>query len=297
VHSISLTICVSLIAGSACGQAAKRPAPTIDLGAEEVCMPMTFRGGRPVVEARVNGNGPFHFYFDTGASGPVISKKLAEDLKLNVIGEVGVKSGGDAADKKPIPAKLVRVDRLTLASANLSALTIAAMDRARLGGQDAPVGVLSPAMFPGHLVTLDYPKKELRIRLGELGTPDNKTLFAYVKGRMIPSLMTTIGDQKIEAHLDSGSGAGLSLPTKTALKLTLEGKPIDTGKKARSVSGDFPIFEGKLKGKLSFGQFSFTDPTIDFSDVVQRGNLGARILERFVITLDVKNRRFQMIEG
>jgi hypothetical protein len=30
---------------------------------------------------------------------------------------------------------------------------------------------------------------------------------------------------------------------------------------------------------------------------VQRGNLGASILERFVVTLDPKNRRFQMVEG
>jgi hypothetical protein len=288
-----------LVAGTAWGQTRELRelhAPKIDLGSEMLRVPMGFRGGRVVVEARVNDKGPYSFYFDTGASGPVISQALADELKLPIMGEAGVKSGGDAADQKPIPAHVVRINQLQLGPAQLSDIHIVSMNRIQLEGQHAPVGVLSPAMFPGYLVTLDYPKKEIRIRSGKLGNPDNKTIFAYQEGRPIPSVMAAIGDQTIEAHLDSGSGEGLSLPTKVAEKLTLEGKPVNTGKKARSVRGDFPVFEGKLKGKLSFGQFSFDDPAINFSDVILRGNLGARILQRFVLTVDVKNRRFQMTE-
>jgi hypothetical protein len=301
MRSIGLTLALLFIAESAWAQVRDQqpiPAPKIEMGADGVKLAMGSSGGRASVEARVNGEGPYRFFFDTGASGPVISQKLARQLKLDVIGEAGVKSGGDAPDKRPIAAQIVRMDRLELGAAKLSDVSIVAMDRSRLRkDQDAPEGVLSPAMFPGYLVTLDYPKKEIRIRSGELGTPDGKTVFGYIDGRTIPSLLATIGDRTIEAHLDSGSPAGLSLPTKVAGTLTLDGKPIDTGKKARSVSGEFPVLEGKLKGKLSFGQFSFNDPTIEFSDVVRRANLGTRILERFVVTLDVKNRRFRIVEG
>lgn len=295
-----LLVMVLGVVGLAIGQQPERRTvqpPKIELGEKEVRLPMAFFGGRPIIEAKVNGKGPYRFYFDTGASGPVLSEKLATELKLEVVGQAGVKSGGDGPDKKPIQVNLVRVDRIDLGEAKLSGVTIAAMDRVRLGDENAPVGVLSPAMFPGYLVVLDYPKKEIRIRSGELGEPDGKTVFGYQQGRPIPSVMATIGDQMIETHLDSGSGGGLSLPTKIAEKLPLDGKPVETGKKARSVSGEFPVFEGKLKGELKFGQFTFENPTIDFSDVVQRGNIGARILQRFVITLDVKNRRFQMIES
>jgi predicted aspartyl protease len=300
MHCFSLTVCAFLLAGSAWAQSERvraLPAPSIALAVEEVRLPMASRGGRPVVEARVNGKGPYRFYFDTGASGPVVSQGLAQELKLDVIGELGVKSGGDAADEKPIPARLVHIDRLDLGAAKLSAVSIAAMDRARLGGAEAPVGVLSPAMFLGYLVSLDYPKKELRIRAGQLGPPDDRTLFAYLEGRMIPSLMVTIAGQTMEAHLDSGAAAGLSLPTRLAERLPLDGKPADSGKKARSIRGDFPVFEGKLKGRLSFGQYAVVDPTLEFSDVVQHANLGARLLERFVLTLDVKNRKFELVEG
>jgi hypothetical protein len=256
---------------------------------------MDLRAGRPVVEARVNGQGPYRFYFDTGASGPVVSQNLATDLKLNVIGQAEVKSGGDAPGKKSIPGRLVLVDQLELGAAQLSGVVIVAMDLSKLGKEGAPVGVLSPAMFRGYLVTLDFPKNEIRIQSGQLGPADNKTIFAYLPGRPIPSLMATIGDQTIEAHLDSGSAAGLSLPSGVAAKVQLDGTPIDTGRRARSVSGEFPVLEGKLKGKLAFGRFSFNDPTIEFSDIVRHGNLGAAILGRFAVTLDVKNRRFRMV--
>ncbi len=215
--------------------------PAIKLEEAEVCLPMTFRGGRPIIEAKINGKGPFRFYLDTGASGPVMNQVVASELGLKVIGEVGIKSGGDAPNKKPIAAKLVSIDTLELGKARLSGVTIASMDRSRLGDKDAPSGTLSPAMFPGYLVTLDYPKKEVRIRAGALAPPDDKTIFAYRKGEAIPSFQAKIGEVTIDTHLDSGSGGGLSLPTKIAEKLLLDGKPRETGKIARSVSGDFPV--------------------------------------------------------
>jgi hypothetical protein len=298
MRSTSLAILIVVATGASFGQTVKTlsiAAPKIVIPAEGIRMPMTARGGRPVVTAKVNGKGPFRFYFDTGASGPVISNALAKELKLTMVGEVQVLSGGDAPGKKPIPGKLVRIDRLEMGTAIVEGATVAAMDRARLEGEDSPIGVLSPAMFPGYLVTLDYPRKEIKFRVGELPVPDNKTVFAYLARTPIPSLMVEIGGETIEAHLDSGSGAGLSLPTKLAERLPLQGKLIDSRKKARSVSGDFPVFEGKLKGKCSFGQFTLTDPTIAFTDVVRHANLGSRILERFTLTIDVKNRRFQLL--
>jgi hypothetical protein len=63
------------------------------------------------------------------------------------------------------------------------------------------------------------------------------------------------------------------------------------------VSGAFPVYRGKLKGKCCFGEYSLTAPTVDFSDVVNNGNLGSGVLEGFTLTLDFKNRRFQLVKG
>jgi hypothetical protein len=297
-----LTSVAAILAAAVAGHAQDTRRPDflpsrVTVEAGEARVPLTFVGGRPVVEARLNGKGPFRFYFDTGASGPVLSQKLAAELGAEVLGVAGVKSGGDAPDKEPISAQVVRLDQVELGGAKLADVRVVAMDRTRLGGPDAPMGVLSPALFPGYLVSLDYPRKELTLRAGQLGSPDDKTVFAYQPDRPIPSVLADVAGQEVEMHLDSGSGAGLSLPLRFAETLPLAGKPADTGKKARSVSGDFPVLEGKLNGKLAFGQFSMEDPAVEFSDVVRRGNLGSRILDRFVVTLDVKNRRFRLEEA
>jgi Aspartyl protease len=67
------------------------PTPVVELaGDAEAKIPMTFRGSRPVVEIRINGKGPYKFYFDTGASGPIMSLKLMKELELKQIGEAQI---------------------------------------------------------------------------------------------------------------------------------------------------------------------------------------------------------------
>jgi hypothetical protein len=80
-------------------------------------------------------------------------------------------------------------------------------------------------------------------------------------------------------------------------QLPLDGPVVETSRRARSVRGEFPIREGKLKGTITFGKFTIENPTIEFSDVVRFGNLGSKYLDRFVVTLDPVNRRFKMEEA
>jgi hypothetical protein len=298
LHFLALAVLMAGFAPTAGQQHEHRlPQPTIELGAKEIRLPLTFVGGRPVVEVKLEGKGPYRFYLDTGASGPVMNTKVAEELKLKSFNnDMGVRvgSGGDGPNTKPIQAKLLVIKDLELGSAKLMDVTIAAFDRAGLGGDDAPAGVLSPTLFEGYLVTLDYPKKEMRIREGALPAADGKTSFDYVKGKRIPTMVINLAGQEIETHLDSGSGAGLSLPKKFADTLPLAAPAVDTGKRARSVTGEFPVFEGRLKGRVTFGTFTYEDPVIQFCDVVRFGNLGSSLLKEFVITLDVKNRRFHL---
>lgn len=280
------------------------PTPVVEIaGGGEARVPLTFSGPRPVVQIKINGKGPYRFYFDTGASGAVMSQKLADELGLKQIGIAQVNSGGDGPDQKPIEAQIVRLDDVDLSGVKLSNVWIVAMDRIQLGDANAPVGVLSPNLFKGHLedrgylMAIDYAKKEVRFRQGSLDEPDNKTVFAYRPRQPIPSLMVRVDGKEIDAQLDTGSGGGLSAPNRMIDTLPLDGSLAESKRKARTVRGEFPVREGKLKGTLEVGQFRFENPTIEFSEAVRNVNLGSQFLERFVVTLDVAKRRFRLEEG
>src|SRR5262249_8912210 len=45
-------------------------------------VPMLDFGGRPVIEVKINGKGPYQFIFDTGASFNVFDSSLAAELSL-----------------------------------------------------------------------------------------------------------------------------------------------------------------------------------------------------------------------
>jgi predicted aspartyl protease len=56
--------------------------PKIEVPAEGASVQMLDIGGRPVVEVKINGKGPFPFILDTGAMFTVIDSSLSDELSL-----------------------------------------------------------------------------------------------------------------------------------------------------------------------------------------------------------------------
>src|SRR5690348_14656944 len=80
------------------------PAPArIEVPREGVTIPMQDMGGRPVVELRINGEGPYRFILDTGATATVVSDELSRELSLTPAPGVQVASVGGG----PAPAIVV----------------------------------------------------------------------------------------------------------------------------------------------------------------------------------------------
>src|SRR4029077_18742566 len=77
------------------------PVPTgIELPRDGVTVPMQDMEGRPVVELKINGKGPYRFILDTGAVTTVVSDELSRQLSLTSPAGVQVASAGGG----PAPA-------------------------------------------------------------------------------------------------------------------------------------------------------------------------------------------------
>lgn len=267
------------------------PPERIELRVPKTVVPMALFGGRPVVSVRVNDKGPFQFILDTGAEATVVGEELAHELGLPDKGRTRAGRPGAAASA---PAIVTRIETLKLGEAQVSGLFAVSLNLSNVWtGSDTPRGVLSAAAFPGLLITLDYPARQIELWRGELPAADGQSIFEWDAGERLPSVPLTLNDVKLKATLDSGSAFGISLARKYVNSLRLASKPVEA-RKEKTVDGQSAVFVAKLDGLAKIGQFTIENPEVRFTEGQPSGNIGSEVLQQFSVTLDSKNRRVRL---
>ena len=262
-------------------------APAIDVPPGGTTVPMLDVGGRPMVEVRINGNGPFAIILDTGASFSGIDESLATELALPKGADV--ESEGTA-----------RIDDFRVGDAVVHGFLAGRLGGmlGGLGGATPPRGVLSAAAFPGHLVVLDYPGRRVSIKPGALPKADNRRIFEYGTNEPLPVIPVRVAGHEYRIHLDSGSPGGVMLPTKYEQELPLAAPPVDVGR-ARTMAGTFTVQAASVNGAIEIGEYTLDVKDVRFSDLRPGpepgiGNIGAQVLRGFVVTFDSTNRRLKL---
>jgi len=271
------------------------PVPTgIEVPPDGVAVPMQDMGGRPVVELKINGKGPYRFILDTGAVTTVLSDELSRELSLTPPAGVQVASAGGG----PAPA-IVLIHEVRIGEAVLEDMIAAVRQLgALLKGENAPRGVLSAACFPGYLLTYDYPGKRISIRKGALASADSKSIFQYTEDQVLPTVPVRIAGHDTLVHLDTGSAFGLTLPVKFLGELPLASQPKEAGT-VRTGGGEFPVSIARVNGTIELGRYRLGLDEVRFSDArpgpgPSVGNIGYDVLREFVVTLDSKNQRIRL---
>lgn len=259
-----------------------------------VTVPMELYGGKPTVEIKINGKGPFRLFLDTGAGVTVLDQALATELALKKDGTMRV---GDPTDPQGIEADKNIIDKLEISGAIFSDFFALSWDRSTLYTAGAPRGVLGMPLFRKLLLTIDYPGGKVSIDRGSLKKGGNVIEFQSGMGGSF-SLPLTVGGEQHPASLDSGSPGGITFPAEFMKKLTLDGEPKEVGR-ARTVGGEAVVYGGKLKGTVTFAGHEFVQPDVAFFERLRHANIGSRILSTFAITIDQQNMlmRFAKAEG
>jgi hypothetical protein len=185
----------------------------------------------------------------------------------------------------------VRIDSLAIGDAAFERLRAPVLSDGPKQDDDAePYGTIGFELFRDYLLTLDYPKNELRIATGQLPPADGRTVLTYSLDFGTPHIEIDLAGRRFRASIDSGSAGGLTLPRPFAESLPLQGPLRTTGKVASSL-GVFDLFQGELAGDLKIGAFAFPKPVLFFSDLVDVPNLGRNIIRTFAVTFDQENHR------
>lgn len=274
---------------SADQQASDAPAK-IALSTPEVVVPMNLVGRKPTVEVKINGQGPFTFFLDTGAGATVMDQSLVDELKLTAKGTTKI---GDPADPQGITAKQNQIDKLEVGGAAFSNFIALSWDRAGIYPPGAPRGVLGIPLFRQLLLTVDYPLNRIVIGKGALAKEDGPDIIEFQLGEAgLFSVPLKVAGQDVWATLDTGSPSYLGFPTDYQTKLPLVDKPVEVGR-GRTVGGEAIIYGAKLKGSIKLGRNTFDDPQITFFDRLRHPNLGYGFIHNFAITIDQVSRRMR----
>lgn len=281
--ALSATAALTILATAAAQQ------PTVDLGGNKsVVVPVTIRFLRAVVPVTINAQGPYDFFFDPGSQGFGIEASLVETLKLPAVKRAGVKSG-----QKITGSQIVSIEKMEFFGITLSGGQAIVFPRGTFGGGGQPVGMLTPTLFPGYVVTLDFPGEQLKFEAGKLPNPDRKQVFAYLDRGALPALRIDVAGVAVNAQIDTNSSGGLTLPRSYAKRVPLMSPPTEAGK-VRSSRGEFTYADATIKGTVKIGRFTLENPPVRFSDVVKRGDIGQEILKDFALTIDIRQRRFKL---
>lgn len=258
-----------------------------------VTWPMKMADARPVplVEAHVNGEGPFLFYLDTGAGTTTLNTEFVEKLQLPKDGKTSVRGPGTGPG---IDADIVTVDRLQMGDIEIREFEAAAFDRSQFSGGQDIAGSLGLGIFADLPVTLDYPNNQIIVGGDELGEADGDAVLDCDFAAPVPTFEIQLADKTFRAAFDSGF-AGLMLVGEESTKdLTFAGELATIGK-ARSVSGEVEIKRGQVEGELKVGNQLSENPSLTIMPVLLTDQelcvLGYAWGREMAVTYDRKNGR------
>ncbi len=294
----TISLVLALILGPSVWQEPGTEGPTpedsqpklVELEGEVAQIPFTLGKRRPipVVEAMVNGKGPFLFYYDTGASVCVLHTGFVEELGIPSLGTTEV---GDHTGNARIAAERVKLDLIEFEGIRFEGVPALAFDRSRLGGDEIR-GVLGLPLFHDHLLTIDYQKGLMEIS-GETLPEEGLGILPY-GGEMLPEMMISVGDKQIACHIDSGSPTGLMLPTSF-----VEGQPHKNDPKmigqARTVNSVLEIWSVQLDATAIIAGNEFVDPTVVYNEMVPNALIGYQILKDMVLSIDQRSKRVRLL--
>ncbi len=259
------------------------------LRSARVVLPLASDAPRPMIQAQINGKGPFLFVLDTGAQGFVLNADLAQELDLPVVGKAAI---GDPSDPNAIEVDRVRIKSVDIGGVSLSGVLADSWEQpANMKGHLKGRGIFGVSMLSKFLVTFDYPRSQLVIENGSLSAGNGENVVAWrAKGDGLPTLRLAVADTTFDAHIDTGAPGKITLPENAKDKFSYLEKPVVVGQ-GRTVNYSFKVWKGKLDGSAELGSFVIDDPVLHFMSVLDStgyANIGSAFLRDFVVTLDHK---------
>lgn len=244
-------------------------------------VPFELRHGHIFVQAFVNGQGPYLFGFDTGASGMGrADTRLTSELALPKVGEEQNSDGIKTVTTDVVQAQSFRLGPVEKHNVRL-------LSRDYNGSKAMPpflMGIIGRDFFAGRLLTIDYPHRTLALAHGRL-KPGEQGVVSYGPSFTIP---VCFGSTCYKGKVDTGSSMSLVLPKEIALTRA-KGPPVHvgTGRRTNSTS---ELYEVELDQPVIVAGTTVSAARVLYADPADDAiNVGSDFLKDYVLTIDPRH--------
>ena len=304
VYVRRLTLIMACLLTPAILTAAQSPAYRFTAGQSSVKVPIELANDLIVLKVRVNGSGPLHFIFDTGASISVIDPQTAKALGLRAKGKLNLDATGGS-----VQSGLIGPVSLSLAGVSVFRQTLATVDLAAA----APIfgykidGIIGYDFINNFVVEVDYAANLMSLyekgSYKYAGAGESIPIEMVEKTPFVQARIALNGRDPIEGkfEVDSGGTGILFLNTPFVNKhKMLETLTIKAQSKLGGVGGTAEAVKAHVP-MVTLGSLVVKNPLVVFaqgtegseSKTENDGELGGGFFSQFKMILDYS--RSQMI--
>jgi hypothetical protein len=273
--AIPVNVCVPQTLPDSLVERIRSGATIIAVPGDSVALPLVGTLTLPLVEARINGTGPYRLLVDLGSNVTLLRRNVVDASRSTVLVE---RTRSD----------IVHVEAIALGDARFEGVTVASYDELDVDGV-LGYNVLQHASF-----TLDFPGQRLVLHHGILPPPDHRTVFSYQLAERMPFIRFRIGPDSLLLNLDTGAAEVMTMPLSWQPRFKWAVAPVPGRTTYNNQTGQTRVLEGRLADTLQLGELTIRLPLVYLNPDAENAWLGAGAMASAVWTFDPRNRRLKV---
>lgn len=230
----------------------------------------------PLVEARINGRGPYRLLIDLGSNVTLLRRDVVDATSSTVLVE-------------RTTSDIIRIDSLVIGGAVFTGVTGASYDRLDVDG------VLGFNALQAFSFTMDYPGMRLSLHRDSLPVPNGRDVLGYeVIGRM-PFVRAVTGSDTLLLNFDTGAAEWMTMPLAWRDSMRWEAEPAAGPTVSNNQTGATRVLVARLASPLRLGDFVIERPPVYLNPDAEGAWLGSGLLRHFTLTFDTRRGRVRLV--
>ncbi len=254
----------------------------IDPETAAIRVPFNLERNWAMVDVHINGQGPYSFMVDTGATGiGRVDTSIREALELPSAGSA---LNSDGVNTRSIDR--VSIDDLRIGDYALADVVLLSRDYNR-GVQEGDLflpGIVALNFFDGGLIEFDYPNRTLTFTTNAQLSEDSPYAVPITGQNDIPA---RIGNAEFAASIDTGST--LTMHLDQSLYEQFDASPLEFAGQGHRANTVFQLHRTTIFDQILISGASTSNVEIMVSDRGDANNIGGGFLQDFVLQIDLRS--------